>query len=190
MWQIYDASDFSVLCSSSGDEGERWQRGEFLTADRVIVWADSGHAFIYRLPPKKLRGKAVSCIPTHEAFHSREADEPFLTACCRHPASSCWQQQLYRPPEMPPTVLWSIERAWQSMKPPPVGVLDQLESADGSAPLLTSSIYLPLQEGRLVCGREDGTIIIVSATHTVMLHLLHGKHQSYDMVPKTLEEDL
>ncbi|XP_037094833.1 WD repeat-containing protein 7-like [Pollicipes pollicipes] len=221
MWQIYDASDFSVLCSSSGDEGERWQRGEFLTADRVIVWADSGHAFIYRLPP--------NCIPTHEAFHSREADEPFLYCVLSSPGEqelfsppvsihtelhgeaniqllvrgdclgqlAIWrvprvtnnqlaqllQQQLYRPPEMPPTVLWSIERAWQSMKPPPVGVLDQLESADGSAPLLTSSIYLPLQEGRLVCGREDGTIIIVSATHTVMLHLLHGKHQSYDNWP-------
>ncbi|XP_043192685.1 WD repeat-containing protein 7-like, partial [Amphibalanus amphitrite] len=87
------------------------------------------------------------------------------------------------PAELPPTVLWSIERAWRTMKPQPVGILDQLESAEGGAPRLTSSIYLPLQEGRLVCGREDGTIIIVSATHTVMLHLLHGKHQSYDNWP-------
>lgn len=30
---------------------------------------------------------------------------------------------------------------------------------------------------RLVVGREDGSIIIVPATQTVMLHLLHGSHQ-------------
>lgn len=44
---------------------------------------------------------------------------------------------------------------------------------------LTASIYLPLQS-RLVVGREDGTIIIVPATQTVMLQLLHGNHQQYD----------
>jgi hypothetical protein len=29
-------------------------------------------------------------------------------------------------------------------------------------------------------GREDGSIIIVPATQTVLLQLLHGKHQQYD----------
>lgn len=44
---------------------------------------------------------------------------------------------------------------------------------------LTASIYLP-QQGRLVVGRDDGTIVIVPATQTVMLQLLHGSHQQYD----------
>lgn len=44
---------------------------------------------------------------------------------------------------------------------------------------LTASVYLPLQ-GRLVCGREDGSIIIISATQTVLLQLLYGKHQTYE----------
>lgn len=43
---------------------------------------------------------------------------------------------------------------------------------------LTASIYLPLQS-RFVVGREDGSIIIVPATQTVMLQLLHGNHQQY-----------
>lgn len=43
---------------------------------------------------------------------------------------------------------------------------------------LTASIYLPLQS-RLVVGREDGSIIIVPATQTVMLQLLHGNHQQH-----------
>lgn len=48
-----------------------------------------------------------------------------------------------------------------------------------SAIKLTASIYLP-QQSRLVVGREDGSIIIVPATQTVMLQLLHGHHQQYD----------
>lgn len=44
---------------------------------------------------------------------------------------------------------------------------------------LTASIYLP-QQSRLVIGREDGSIIIVPATQTVMLQFLHGNHQQYD----------
>lgn len=43
---------------------------------------------------------------------------------------------------------------------------------------LTASVYLAGQS-RLVVGREDGSIIIVPATHTVMLQLLHGNHQQF-----------
>lgn len=50
---------------------------------------------------------------------------------------------------------------------------------------LTASIYLPLQS-RLVVGREDGTIIIVPATQTVMLQLLHGNHQQYNGMRRKL----
>lgn len=78
-----------------------------------------------------------------------------------------------------PTVKTSIIAAWEEMKPPPVGILDQLDSGDGHAIKLTASIYLP-QQSRLVVGREDGSIIIIPATQTVMLQLLHGNHQQYD----------
>lgn len=44
---------------------------------------------------------------------------------------------------------------------------------------LTASIYL-LAANRLVVGREDGSIVIVNATHTVQLQLLHGNHQQLE----------
>ncbi|CAH0404211.1 unnamed protein product [Chilo suppressalis] len=44
---------------------------------------------------------------------------------------------------------------------------------------LTASIYL-LAANRLVVGREDGSIVIVSATRTIQLQLLHGAHQQRD----------
>lgn len=37
--------------------------------------------------------------------------------------------------------------------------------------------------GRLVCGREDGSIIIVSANQTIMLQLLLGRHLAYEDWP-------
>lgn len=68
------------------------------------------------------------------------------------------------------------------MDPPPVGILDQLNHPNEPIIKLTASIYLPLQS-RLVAGREDGTIVIVPATQTVMLQLLHGKHQQFNDWP-------
>jgi len=51
-WQIYDAGDFSLLCSMTAKPGETWRGGDFLATDRVIVWNNKGVAYIYRLPTK------------------------------------------------------------------------------------------------------------------------------------------
>jgi hypothetical protein len=37
---------------------------------------------------------------------------------------------------------------------------------------------------RLVCGRADGSIIMVPATQTIMLNLLTGKHQKLTNWPQ------
>ena len=76
------------------------------------------------------------------------------------------------------TISTSLEHAWSLMDPSPVGILDQLNHPNEPLIKLTCSIYLP-QQSRLVLGREDGTIVIVPATQTVMLQLLHGQHQKY-----------
>ncbi|KAK9744711.1 WD domain, G-beta repeat [Popillia japonica] len=87
------------------------------------------------------------------------------------------------PLKMKATLVTSLTEAWDSMNPSPVGILDQLEKQDHYPVKLTASIYLP-QQSRLVVGREDGTIIIVPATQTIMLQLLHGNHQQFDGWPK------
>lgn len=53
--QIFDAGDFSVLCSITAPRGERWMAGDFLAADRVILWSDEGHGYLYKLPAKYVR---------------------------------------------------------------------------------------------------------------------------------------
>ncbi|XP_012173588.1 WD repeat-containing protein 7 isoform X15 [Bombus affinis] len=237
-WQIYDAGDFSLLCSITAPCGERWMAGDFLSADRVILWSDEGCGYLYKLPAKvlvhldsKLKGKALSSsVADNKNFHTAgvEYDQPYLYCTLTQPGVkplSCppamrlvtvqkqsktlkyllrgdsggvvlWTvpevttQQLAQicqndrstPLSLPPAVKTSITTAWEEMKPSPVGILDQLDSGDGHGIKLTASIYLP-QQSRLVVGREDGSIIIVPATQTVMLQLLHGNHQQYDDWP-------
>lgn len=215
-WQIYDAGDFSVLCSVMAARGERWLSGHFLSPDRVLVWSDEGKGYMYKLP--------ANSVADNKDFHtaSAENDSPFLycvlevsgrkPVCCppamRFVESSSKGSILIRAdsegavliwtvPDVPaaqlihmkeqpnveplgfePFISTSIAEAWAAMKPSPVGILDQLETGEK----LTASIYLP-QQGRLVVGREDGSIVIVPATQTVMLQLLHGNHQQYDDWP-------
>ena len=83
----------------------------------------------------------------------------------------------------------SLSTSWDHASPHPVGVLDQLDENMNSAvvessstPALTSHIFLPSQ-CRLVIGREDGSIVMVPATQTIMLHLLSGRHHKYTTWP-------
>ncbi|XP_037279468.1 WD repeat-containing protein Rbcn-3B isoform X1 [Rhipicephalus microplus] len=82
--------------------------------------------------------------------------------------------------QMEPFLSLALQEAWDEMKPSPPGILDKMELPGESQELkLTASVYLPLQ-GRLVVGREDGSIVVVSATQAVMLQLLYGKHHHDD----------
>lgn len=51
-FQIFDAGDFSVLCSVISPRGERWLGGHFLSPEKVLVWTDDGKAYMYKLPAK------------------------------------------------------------------------------------------------------------------------------------------
>lgn len=222
-WQIYDAGDFSILCSVQAPRSERWISADFLSTDRVIAWSDEGKGYMYKLP--------ANSVADNKEFHSAatESDTPFLYCVLAVPNDrpmSCppamryhevsrsgkvqkyllrgdsdgavvvWnipevtnsqlaqikQEEFDKPPGMPPTMSTSLTKAWAAMQPSPVGILDQLERGGTPRVPLTASMYLP-QQSRLVVGREDGSIIIVPATQTVMLHLLHGNHQQYDDWP-------
>ncbi|CAB0036498.1 unnamed protein product [Trichogramma brassicae] len=78
-WQIYDAGDFSVLCSVDAPVGERWMAGDFLSADRVIVWSDEGHGYLYKLP--------ANSVADNKDFHTAaiESDQPYLYCTLTQP---------------------------------------------------------------------------------------------------------
>ncbi|XP_060844141.1 WD repeat-containing protein 7 isoform X2 [Rhopalosiphum padi] len=215
-WQIYDAGDFSALCTVYAPRGERWLGGEFLAPDRVLIWTDDGKGYLYKLP--------ANSIVENKNFHKQaeDGDIPYLysllSVTSNHlycsPAIRFYESlqhgkilirgdsegavNIWKIPELSPAQLsvikendshkkliglspfmcTSLSKAWESMKPNPVGILNQLDCENVPNIKLTASIYLAGQS-RLVIGRQDGSIVIIPATQTVMLQLLHGNHQHY-----------
>lgn len=108
--------------------------------------------------------------------------------------------------KVPKQTAWlvaSLSSSWDTLTNTPCGIIDNLlrklteepGGGEGAEPgdnkqqqqhpspyRLTSSVYIPAL-GRLVCGREDGSIVIVSANQTIMLQLLFGRHLSYEDWP-------
>ena len=77
----------------------------------------------------------------------------------------------------------SLDEIWSTIEPKPPGVLNQLDANPDTESPLTATIFLPMQ-CRLVCGREDGSIILVPATQTIMLQMLSGRHQKFHNWPQ------
>ena len=65
-WSIYDAGDFTCLITVPCRPGERWQGGEFISADRICCWSDGGQGFLYKLPS--------NCIVESKDFHNKSAE--------------------------------------------------------------------------------------------------------------------
>lgn len=82
-----------------------------------------------------------------------------------------------RPPELQVSVSISLQETFDKLQPSPAGIIDQLSILPGAnEPIkVTASVYIPSQ-GRLVCGREDGSIVLVPATQTAIVQLLQGEH--------------
>uniref|UniRef100_A0A665VWX5 WD repeat domain 7 n=1 Tax=Echeneis naucrates TaxID=173247 RepID=A0A665VWX5_ECHNA len=211
-WRVFDAGDYSLLCSVPSNNDQTWTGGEFIAADKVIIWTEDGCSYIYKLP--------ASCLPASEHFRSdvgktKEGSIPPLVysivnrtdkqllICApvtrfffgrREPfhklliqGDSAGRLSLWSIPDTSPlqplsTALQvssniSLQEAFDNLTPVSAGIIDQLSVLPGKdEPIkVTASVYIPSQ-GRLVCGREDGSIILVPATQTAIVQLLQGEH--------------
>ncbi|XP_053909916.1 WD repeat-containing protein 7 isoform X2 [Cuculus canorus] len=210
-WRVFDAGDYSLLCSVPGEADQTWTGGDFVAADKVIVWTEDGRSFIYKLP--------ASCLPASDSFRS-DVGKPVenLIPPLLHSVLDRVDKQLlicppvtrffYSPQDLAYKLLiqgdssgrlriWnvpdtleqegtkglqsttsvSLQEAFEKLSPGPAGIIDQLSVVPTSPePLkVTASVYIPAH-GRLVCGREDGSIVIVPATQTAIVQLLQGEH--------------
>uniref|UniRef100_A0A8C8RHH3 WD repeat domain 72 n=1 Tax=Pelusios castaneus TaxID=367368 RepID=A0A8C8RHH3_9SAUR len=48
-WKVYDYCDFSLLCTEFSKSGQWFAGGEVLAAQRLIIWTEDGHSYIYQL---------------------------------------------------------------------------------------------------------------------------------------------
>ncbi|XP_060092113.1 WD repeat-containing protein 7 isoform X1 [Heteronotia binoei] len=215
-WRVFDAGDYSLLCSVPGENGQTWTGGDFVSADKVIIWTEDGQSFIYKLP--------ASCLPASDTFRSdvgkvvenlnppqlhcvvvdvvMKSDKQLLICPpvtrffygrreCFHKlliqGDSSGRLSIWSVPDMfdqqdvteglKITTSTSLQEAFSKLVPRPAGIIDQLSFMPHSdEPLkVTASVYIPAH-GRLVCGREDGSIVIVPATQTAVVQLLQDEH--------------
>uniref|UniRef100_A0A671UYY7 WD repeat domain 7 n=1 Tax=Sparus aurata TaxID=8175 RepID=A0A671UYY7_SPAAU len=209
-WRVFDAGDYSLLCSVASDNDQVWTGGEFIAADKVIIWTEDGYSYIYKLPASCLRasehfrsdvGKTkegsipplvytiashsdkqlLICPPVTRFFFGRR--EPFHKLLIQGDSAgrmSLWSvpdEKLIQESREQNTKHNNLQEAFDKLTPVSAGIIDQLSVLPGKEePIkVTASVYIPSQ-GRLVCGREDGSIILVPATQTAIVQLLQGEH--------------
>uniref|UniRef100_A0A8D3DS43 WD repeat domain 7 n=1 Tax=Scophthalmus maximus TaxID=52904 RepID=A0A8D3DS43_SCOMX len=198
-WRVFDAGDYSLLCSVPSDTDQAWTGGEFIAADKVIIWTEDGCSYIYKLPASCTGQKSegsVRCFSAHRDHHCLlicppvtrfffGRREPFHKLLIQGDSAgrlSLWSipdnsplQPLSTALQVSSTV--SLQEAFDKLTPVSAGIIDQLSVLPGKEePIkVTASVYIPSQ-GRLVCGREDGSIILVPATQTAIVQLLQGEH--------------
>uniref|UniRef100_A0A8C7FDV8 WD repeat domain 7 n=1 Tax=Oncorhynchus kisutch TaxID=8019 RepID=A0A8C7FDV8_ONCKI len=198
-WRVFDAGDYSLLCSVPSENDQSWTGGDFIAADKIIIWTEDGCSYIYKLP--------ASCLPASEHFRTDvgKTAEGSIPPLVYSIADRTDKQLLICPPvtrffygrrepfhkllvqgdSAGRLTLWklqvsstiSLQEAFDKLAPLSAGIIDQLSVTPGSEePIkVTASVYIPSQ-GRLVCGREDGSIILVPATQTAIVQLLQGEH--------------
>uniref|UniRef100_M3ZE06 WD repeat domain 7 n=1 Tax=Xiphophorus maculatus TaxID=8083 RepID=M3ZE06_XIPMA len=204
-WRVFDAGDYSLLCSVPSDSDQSWTGGEFISADKVIIWTEDGCSYIYKLPAscqsasehfrtdvgrtkegsippliysiaERSDKQLLICPPVTRFFFGRR--EPFHKLLIQGDSAgrlSLWNDGSVAELQMSSTI--SLQEAFDKLTPVSSGIIDQLSVLPSKQqPIkVTASVYIPSQ-GRLVCGREDGSIVLVPATQTAIVQLLQGEH--------------
>ncbi|XP_070197340.1 WD repeat-containing protein 7-like isoform X2 [Littorina saxatilis] len=224
-WQIYDASDFTLLCSESNRCGERWAGGHFLSVDRVVVWSTEGRGYLYKLPTNAnpesgeyhrshhqttvhayyvldvYSNQSPACFPALTFFNGMgekktgglllRGDSEGRIVIWQVPEVSEKQMTLVRQesfdrlPALMPKLCTTLQDLWNYQDCFSPGVLDGLCDEEEGPLKITSTIYIPSQ-GKLVCGRENGTIVIVPAVNCIMRQLLAGTARDKEIPMKML----
>ncbi|KAL5022011.1 hypothetical protein ScPMuIL_001166 [Solemya velum] len=216
-WQIYDAGDFTLLCSESNRLGERWAGGDFISIDRVIVWSNEGKGYLYKLPTNAnsesneyhrhghqpssphayyvldmYSDRSLACSPAM-LFHVNHNKKPSqllvrgdsegqvivwtLPEVTERQMTLVRQESFDKLPVLPPRSSTTLQEVWDSLYQPPAGIIDTFCDVEGRPLQVTSTIYIPSQ-GRMACGREDGSIVLISASQSIIFQLLENKHIS------------
>ncbi|KAG7221191.1 hypothetical protein INR49_017478, partial [Caranx melampygus] len=178
---------YSIANRTDKQEGER---GEEEVAVEVMCLPASGcdlelytPELLYHHQP--LEAPLLICPPVTRFFFGRR--EPFHKLLIQGDSAgrlSLWSipdtsplQPLSTAAELQVSSTISLQEAFDKLTPVSAGIIDQLSVLPGKEePIkVTASVYIPSQ-GRLVCGREDGSIILVPATQTAIVQLLQGEH--------------
>ncbi|XP_072004293.1 WD repeat-containing protein 72 isoform X3 [Engystomops pustulosus] len=200
-WKVYDYCDFSLLCGDVCKSGQNFAGGEFLATNRLIIWTQDGHSYIYQLLNSGLSksvcpgdgGLLKETITPHLLCSTRsssctmgfinERKEPFFKILYSGDVSgklSFWHipdvpvsQCDGSPLEIPLKVNVTLQEMFDRHKSMSEGIIDHLCTPDDGVAFatVTASLYIPSLD-KLVCGCEDGSIVITFALHAARARLL------------------
>nr|XP_033776628.1 WD repeat-containing protein 72 [Geotrypetes seraphini] len=200
-WKVFDYCDFSLLCTEASGSGQSFAGGEFLAANRLILWTECGHSFIYQLLNSGLSKivypadggmlketvtpQLLCCtnVTENKSFSYvmgflNERKEPFYKILFSGDASgriSLWHIPDVpvskfdgSPKEIPIAVTSTLQNNFNKYNSTPEGIIGHLYAA------VTSSLYIASLD-KLVCGCEDGKIIVTFALHAIRARLLDDR---------------
>ncbi|KAG8440462.1 hypothetical protein GDO86_006280 [Hymenochirus boettgeri] len=203
-WKIFDYCDFNLLCTEACKSNQLFSGGEFLATNRLIIWTEDGHSYIYQLLnsghsksigltdgglPKEIITPHLLCSTKIEeksfSFAMgflNERKEPFFKILYSGDASgriSLWHipdvpvsQFDGSPLEIQRETTITLQEIFDNNKTMSEGIIDHLCTPEEGIPYttITSSIYIPNLD-KLVCGYEDGKIVITFALHAARARL-------------------
>lgn len=212
-WQLYDASDFSLLCSIPSLSNAMLSGGDIIpSSDMIVIWDKNSIVYSFKMPfdptderlsRQELRNYTnlvpnmlysfnikevhdLSLPPVIELFHFE--NQSLLISGNSQSRISAFKfdrKNLHCADSVSMVADNSLTDLWNSLTPKPSGVIDHIVGSDLNSTNVTTSLYLE-NLGQLACGRDDGTIIVVSAVKACRSHLLKHKNKRNTLSHRTL----
>ncbi|KAL9985744.1 hypothetical protein ACROYT_G008185 [Oculina patagonica] len=185
-WLMYDAGDFKFLTTVTSPPGQNWMGGNFVAADCVLIWTRDGKSYLYKLPASccpgfqdQRQGDPIKEPRIIQVFDKTTEQTLIIVALFFICSVSVWKlnDDLFTSTKpydtnatgVNPVISCSYADCWEtSLKP--CGLIDSLDDCGRAIPV-SASLYLPAQDC-IVCGREDGSIVIISAARAAIAQLL------------------
>uniref|UniRef100_A0A8C4TDK0 WD repeat domain 72 n=1 Tax=Erpetoichthys calabaricus TaxID=27687 RepID=A0A8C4TDK0_ERPCA len=210
-WKVFDYCDFSLVCDVPSEPGRCFAGGEPLPANRLIVWTEDGHSYIYQLglhrgvssslqrtSANEMFSPEMLCFTSNNKVHQgvmgflSERKEPFYKILFFGDESGTIT--LWHIPDVPvskpdgsPEGMHCVRTTQDKFCPPHLGLnWFSISIAKGKkTPAITASLYLP-NHNLLVCGFEDGKIVRTQALQAARVTLLedHGGSEARDLLPQ------
>ncbi|XP_025775291.1 WD repeat-containing protein 72 [Puma concolor] len=210
-WKVYDYCDFSLLRTEVSRSGQFFAGGEVLAAHRIIIWTEDGHSFIYQLLNSGLSksiypadGRVLketiyphllcsTSVQENKGLsfvmgYMNERKEPFYKILFSGEVSgriTLWHIPDVpvskfdgSPREIPITDTWTLQDNFD--KHHTMSIIDHVPGA--GTVVVTSSEYVSSLD-KLICGCEDGTILITQALNAAKAGLLEGGSLLKDSLP-------
>ncbi|VFV24815.1 Hypothetical predicted protein [Lynx pardinus] len=210
-WKVYDYCDFSLLRTEVSRSGQCFAGGEVLAAHRIIIWTEDGHSFIYQLLNSGLSksiypadGRVLketiyphllcsTSVQENKGLsfvmgYMNERKEPFYKILFSGEVSgriTLWHIPDVpvskfdgSPREIPITATWTLQDNFD--KHHTMSIIDHVPGA--GTVVVTSSEYVSSLD-KLICGCEDGTILITQALNAAKAGLLEGGSLLKDSLP-------